>query len=314
MAFEALTDSPDASFWMQKHKPTGNAIPMIFIVSAEGKEIYNKGGLPAGDGLKKLLMTGIAETGGAKKLPPLWGSMIAAWPKIETLLSHHRKAEAITMAAKFASLAPAHDKLGPKMEEWTKEAGGDLKTAQQQLASADEVLQGITGALWVQRVYGKLPGVKEPLEKLMAEVRSDEKKAAMLEQAQALDKARALEEREGKHMGLVAYRTVASRYAGTPAAGLAEKRIGELSPGGAQASAAKPAGSGSASSSKAAGSSVSSSKSADHKKAASYLSMARTFAATRPDKARQYAQKVLDLLPDSDEAGQARRLLQELGE
>ena len=47
----------------------------------------------------------------------------------------------------------------------------------------------------------------------------------------------------------------------------------------------------------------------DYKKVASYLRMANAFASTRPEKSKEYAQKVIDLLPDSDEAREARELL-----
>ena len=48
------------------------------------------------------------------------------------------------------------------------------------------------------------------------------------------------------------------------------------------------------------------------KAAASNLKMAKMYADSRPDKARQYAQKVIDALPKSAEAGEARQLLERL--
>jgi tetratricopeptide (TPR) repeat protein len=299
---EIKAGTPDWNVWTQQYKPGGGGVPLIYIVDAEGKEVYNKSGAPQGDGLKQLLTMGITQTGGPKKIGPERDAMIAAMRKIETLLERGKKAEAIAAAAPHAAKAAEHDKLGPMIQEWTKEAAAELEKARKQLDSADEVLPGILAALAVGRVYGELPGVKEPLDKMLANVRNDSKKADLLEQAHALEKAQGLEERESKRGAVAAYRTVINRYPDTPAAQLAQKRLEELSPKSvAVASRATPAG----------GSPPSGGQS-DHKKASSYLRMAKTFSASRPEKAKEYAQKVVDLLPDSREAREAQDLIKGL--
>lgn len=63
---ELKVDDPEFALWRSRYKPTGNGIPMIFIVAADGREIYNRSGAPAGDGLPGLLTTAIQQTGGFK--------------------------------------------------------------------------------------------------------------------------------------------------------------------------------------------------------------------------------------------------------
>jgi hypothetical protein len=40
--------------------------------------------------------------------------------------------------------------------------------------------------------------------------------------------------------------------------------------------------------------------------------MAKTFAEKRPEKAKEYAQKVIDLAPDSEQAKEAKKLMDSL--
>jgi hypothetical protein len=54
------------------------------------------------------------------------------------------------------------------------------------------------------------------------------------------------------------------------------------------------------------------SSAAADKRASSYLQMAKTFAASRPEKAREYAQKVIELVPNSEQAKEAQSLIEQL--
>ncbi len=41
---ELKVGTPDWLIWTQRYKPTGNGVPSVFVVSAEGKEIYKTRG------------------------------------------------------------------------------------------------------------------------------------------------------------------------------------------------------------------------------------------------------------------------------
>jgi len=229
---EIKVGSPEWTLWTQQFKPGGQGVPLIYIVSAEGKEIYNKSGAPPGDGVKQLLAMGIEQTGGMKKLdaekPGGKDTLAGLMRRIDALLARDKKAEVIALVAPHAEQAAAHEKLGPMIQQWTKEATDELERAKTQLDSADEAVAGLVAVLATQRVYGELPGVKEPLAKLLDEVKQDAQKQGLLEQAEALDKARALEDRGSARNAAAAYRAVISKYADTPAAQLAQKRLDDL--------------------------------------------------------------------------------------
>ncbi len=302
---EIKAGSPDWNVWTQQFKPGGDGVPLIYIVSSEGKEIYNKSGAPQGDGLKQLLTMGIAETGGPKKVGPERDALLAAARKIEALAERGKKAEAIAAIAPYAAAAADHEKLGPLLAGWVKEATGELEKAQTQLASADDALSGLLAVLAVERVYGRLPAVKEPVEKLLSEIKKDEDKKDLLRQAEAIDKARALEDRESARGAVAAYKTVIARYPDTPAAGWAQKRLDELAPK-STAVASRPG-------AKTSGGDASSGGASDLKKAAAYLRMAKTFRESRPEKAKEYAQKVIELMPaGSPEVAEAEELIKGL--
>jgi hypothetical protein len=302
---EIEAGTADWNLWTQQFPPGGNGVPLIYIVSAEGKEIYNKSGAPQGDGLKELLSTGIEQTGGPKQLGPQREAMVAAARKIEMLAQRGKKAEAIAAAAPYAAAAADHEKLGPIVETWNQEAAEKLQKAQSMLASADEAFSGVLTVVTVQRVYGPLPGVKEQVEELLETIQQTPDQQEMMELAKAIDKGRALEDRENVRGAMAAYKAVAARHPDTPAAAWAENRLQELSPQSA-ATADRPA----ETKSEPAPVEV-----ADSKRAASYLRMAATFSKTRPDKAREYAQKVLDAMPpDSQESQRAQELINQLPE
>ena len=304
---EIKAGSPDFKLWAQHYKPSGNGVPLIYIVSAEGKEIYNKSGAPQGDGVKQLLAMGIEQTGGPKKIEvekPGRDVLAGMMRKIDALLARDKKAEVIALVAPHAEKAAGHEKLGPMIQQWTKEATDELDKAKTQLASADEAVAAIVAILGTQRVYGELPGVKEPLAKLLDDVKQDPQKKDSLQQAEALDKAHALEDRGSSRNAAAAYRGVISKYPDTPAAQLAQKRLDDL---GAKptAVASRPRPGPSAPGS--------SSTFSNRKKASSYLRMAKTFASSRPDKAKEYAGKVIELMPAaSPEAREAKQLIDRL--
>lgn len=56
---EVKAGTPEFQQWAKLFPPTGNGVPMIWIVTAQGKELYNKSGAPAGDGVARLLHQGL---------------------------------------------------------------------------------------------------------------------------------------------------------------------------------------------------------------------------------------------------------------
>lgn len=101
---KVMVDDPDFAAWSQRYRPTGNGVPMIFIVASDGKEIVNQSGAPQGDGLKQLLLQGIQATGGFKNALPESagiGTMKAdkALRLAKRLLARDQKAAAIEALA-----------------------------------------------------------------------------------------------------------------------------------------------------------------------------------------------------------------------
>lgn len=298
---ELKVDTPDWEYWTKSFKPAGSGVPMIYIVSAAGKQLYNQAGLPQGDELKKVLLQGIAQTGGPKKIGPQHDAMLTASKKIDFLLQHNKKAEAIAMAAKHASSTNSGDKLAGLIHDWTHEATEQLKTANADLKSTDKAVEAVVAAMAVQRTYGALPEVKEAVKSFVADVQKKKQGADLLEQARALDKGRVLEERDSKRAAATAYQAVITQYPDTPAARLAQQRLDGLEAKTGKNELAK------------AGSAGGDDKDpADERKLKSYLKMASAMADRNPEKAREYLTKILDQAPKSETANEAREMLKGL--
>lgn len=67
-------DSPEFAEWSSLHEPKGTMVPMIFIVSAEGKELYTGSGVPRLQELTRVLTMGIEQNGDPKELAQLASS------------------------------------------------------------------------------------------------------------------------------------------------------------------------------------------------------------------------------------------------
>jgi TolA-binding protein len=119
----------------------------------------------------------------------------------------------------------------------------------------------------------------------------------------------------GKEKAATALKNVIAKHGDTPAAKLAQKTLEDLGASSSSAEAtesseetvsARPTRSrtGATASSSSAGSA--------RKKAASTLKLAKFYLAKKPEKAKEYAEKVIEMAPDTSEAEEAQQLLDEL--
>lgn len=104
-----------------------------------------------------------------------------------------------------------------------------------------------------------------------------------------------------------ALKQIIAKWPDAPVAKLAQEQLAKLEPTAVAGEPGKTKPSGGTSSGAAGGDSA-----ANAKRAASYLSMAKSFAKNKPEKAREYAQKVIDLVPQTAQAREAKALMEGL--
>ena len=308
------TDGEDWGNWARQYPPEGNSIPIIYIIRADGQKMYGRsGGLP-GDALPQLMTQQLAQAGrifNDHEFALLEKSLAAANKALADgdahaavkTLTGMRKLGPLGNLGSFAKAAVEADALIKKL---TDEGKTRLEEAKQKIAAGNPPFEAVLALVETERVYGLLPDLKNELGAAVRDLRKDAALRTTLEQAEALDKAKGLLALSGgKTRAAGALKHVVVRWPESPAAKLAAEQLEKVAPG----SLAGDAGEAKA---PASGASGSSSAAAAEKRAASYLSMAKTFAARQPEKAREYAQKVIAAAPDSKQAQEAQALLDRL--
>lgn len=250
---EINVNQPEFAVWTNRYKPSGRGIPMIFIVSSEGEEIYNRSGAPQGDALVELLMRGIQETGGVKT-PGAAGPGRQDNPRttliaVRRLLARDDPAAAIELlvpavesqptGAPAAGVAGGEAAAGSRrrmdpqtqlhqlLEELEETAAGELQGAIGDLATQN-TLVGAVRLLRVERLYGGLPAVKPSLAEAFERLLSQPDGQSLIDQARMIDKARRFEERRNTRAAVAAYHDVIAAHPQTRAAQLSQQRVQQL--------------------------------------------------------------------------------------
>jgi hypothetical protein len=313
------TDGPEWQTFAQKYQAPGNAIPKLFVIRADGMQVYGESGSHPGAQLPTVLGQALSQCGAILTDQQVLQAENTL-NKVNKLLSEERTDEAIAalvpalenFGGSYALAAQEVAKLGKEMVARGQKA---LTDAEQKLAIDDAALEGAIELVATNRTYVRLPEMNQPLRDAMRKYRKDEAIKEILRQAEQFDKAAQFAKKKQPKKAMSAYQVIAAKYGGTHAATLAETRIAELEGQGVDRGAASAADAPSArtASSRKPAAAASEHSSEDLRKAQSYLRNAKTFASKKnADKAREYLEKVVALVPGSKEAQQAEQLLGEL--
>ncbi len=293
--------SEDWKKWSAKYKHDGSGIPIVYVVRADGKQLYGKSGTP--DPLKEFLALALRQAGAIlsdRQLRKMAQSVAQA--KIFTEQGEIPRAVSIVNrsagSGSFAETALALDQLANELIE---EGETRFDEAVKKVESRDSAFEGALALVEVRRLYGKLPGLKKTVGSQIASLRKDPNTKDVIQQAQFVDKARQYEARNRWKLALSAYRSVLVKFPDSPAAKFAlaatetiEKKSG--------AKATRPS-----TTTKSAGG-----PSADEKRAASRVRLGKLLLKKSPAKARPYLEEAIRLAPDSLAAKEAKELLEKI--
>lgn len=317
LSIETTQPSQDLGRLMQMKRPA-QSIPFVWIIRADGEVLYGDTGVP--DPTAQFLKAALQKSGAslsAKQVGQLQESLEAA----KKLHESGDLAGAVGQLDQFAGLvsyAEAATAANTFMQQLIEEGKQKLTEAQGNLQSPETAFQGALALLEIRRAFEKVPDLASEANTALREARKNAAQRTAIEQAQDVDRARATESLNAKRAATL-YSSVIAKYPDTPAAAIAKERLEALASAGADVAA-------STASTKSGTSSPTEDKPAaeesgndspteqDLKKASSYLRLAATFAKTRPEKAREYAEKALKLVPeDSKLAADAKAILAKLG-
>ena len=285
----------------QLYRSTSNFIPQVYLIAADGKELYN-GTRPAN--LADLLKEAIANSGKQLSEQDL-DKLRESFARYEELAAAGDMPEALKELARYAasgSMQPEAARIDGAIAELGVKAREDFDAQLQATIDAEDddarwtAAYGLAGTVWS---YRTLPEVGK---ELAAEYNRASRKRLLretLDRAEAMTVAMGLIQDGERRRGAIALRKVVQRHPETPAAELAGAELAKLGP--EFAAAAEDA-----DEDEAGGPQESTAD--DVRKAQSHLRMAKVFARGNKSRALEYCDKTIAAAPSSAYADQAKAL------
>jgi tetratricopeptide (TPR) repeat protein len=308
------TDGANWGKWAQKYPPEGNGIPIIYVIRADGQKMYGKTGAMNGDVLPQFMTQTLTQAGrvfNEKEFALLEKTVEAAKKSLDA----GDTAAAVKTIAALSKLGPlgnigSHAKAAVEadalVKKLTEEGKAKLAESREKITAGNPPFDAVMALVETHHVYLPLPELKTDLTTAMRDLNKDAALREAAEQAQAFDRAMAmLDTPSAKSRAVGALKQIIAKWPDAPVAKLAQEQLAKLDPAAVagEPGKTKPSTGGTT----AGGSSV-----GNEKKAASYLSMAKTYAKNKPEKAREYAEKVIELVPQTAQAREAKRLIEGL--
>ena len=222
--------SPEWQDWARRFPVQANAIPLVYVIRADGETLYAQSGAPQGEALPQLLTEMRAQSGtllNARQSERL----TEALEKAKAALAEGdigRAVAAIAPVAENDSFAAPAAEARQIVATLTEQGQAAVAEAEQRLASSDEALAGALSLVEVVRQYKKLPAVVKQAAEIKKTASRDPAVRLLFSQAAALDKARGLEAAQKPERAAEAYRAAIKKYPDTAAAAHAQERLDVL--------------------------------------------------------------------------------------
>jgi len=232
------TDGPNWGQWASKYRHEGNAIPILYVIRADGEKLYAKSGGKPGDELPRFLLdhlrqagtifndqqlaqikSAVADTNTALEA----GDAFTAVRRMESL----RKLGTLGKLGSYATAAQEADALYVKLVE---EGKTGLADAQQQLAGQDK-FAGVLAVIAANRIYGSLAELKKELATAERDLSKNPELKPLVAPAESLDRALSLASQKSpvtRKSGVTSLLAIVSKSPGSPAAEIAKAKLTEL--------------------------------------------------------------------------------------
>jgi hypothetical protein len=324
--FVPLKVDLDAESWNKfrsKYNAEGNRTPIIWIIRADGQQMFGRAGGVGDNELAPFMVAQLKSAG--RILPDSQLAQLADTAEaVKKAVDDKDYVSAIRRLAAVQKIGPpgsigCYAKAAVEVDnlanQITEHGKAELAKAAKLMESPDTAVDGAIMLLEARRTYGTLPSLKIEVLSALREAGSKAGLREVMEQANLLQTGLGYaQNRDTEPRAAIMFRQVANRWPDTPAAKRADSELKKLSTAAQTAAERTAANTAEAKpmEPKSAGSAAPPSGVSAIKKAASALRMARMYEKRNPEKARQYAQSVIDTLPNSDEAEEAKRLLEGL--
>jgi hypothetical protein len=244
------TNGAEWAKWSRQYRAEGQGIPIIYVIRADGKQLFGRSGSLPGLELPVMIQQVLSQAGTiySDQQLQLLGSTLE---KAKLSFDNGDNGAAVQEFSKLRQFGPlgklgSHAKVAldaDKFAETLIEQGkGALAAAKEKLAQEDSRLEGALALMATRRLYLALTPLKEDILATVTETRTNDDLRDMLKHAEKLDQARvALEKPGSKRRALLTLRRITKDDPGTPGASLAAEWIREHFPEESVDSPDKPA-------------------------------------------------------------------------
>lgn len=213
--------------FLQKYRPEGNGIPMVFVIRADGEKLF-------GETFKQELPTFLTEY--LKKAGnPLSDSEVTRLESAVTIAKAAIEKEDVSAAVQALKSAPGRGSYATAATEAAELVKSIKEKADQEIARAGELLgdkaslqEGAFVISKAARQYSKLPEQKRRVGKVLTKYKAREDGASALEQADAFLRTQAREKSKDKRLAITGYQSIVKNYPGTFVADLSSERLAAL--------------------------------------------------------------------------------------
>lgn len=236
--------------WASKYPVEGRAIPIVYVIRADGERLHAAAGAPQGEALHQLLFTSLERSGRTltnAEVDVLSASVAEAKAAL-TAGTPGPAAIALAKIAKIGTLGDlkSYSELAKEADALTQQvleaAEKSLSAATEQVTKPDTAFEGVLTLVEGERAYTVFPKIKTAMAKKVRELERNAELTEPMKQAQALDRARRLPTTGNptlKAKAIEAYVSVITRFPGTAAEKLAVEELTKIDP--EKAAAAKDA-------------------------------------------------------------------------
>lgn len=243
--------SPEWTAWSKRYRHEGKTIPILYVVRADGKQLYGRSGMLSGSALPTMLLATLNQSGRrfSDEEVRLLETLV---PKAKEAYEQGRSAQAALTFAQlkklgkpgelnsFATAGVDADELAKKIIEETTEK---ISAAEQSLQDSESAFKSLAYLAEVKDAYGAFGDLPAAATRALKSIKGDKELQTMLAQAESLQRARRYAMAESaavKRKAPSAYERLIQRYPDTEAAKVAADELKALSETPAATTAKKP--------------------------------------------------------------------------
>jgi hypothetical protein len=237
-----ITDgNPGWNKWASTYQAEGRGIPLLYVVRADGEQLYAKSGSLPGDALPQMLLTTLKQSGRTFSDAETELLQTSLDEAKATLAKQDHMATAAALGRlkrlgtpgelkSFSALALEADKLAQEVAEVGKK---NIGSALAQLDAPDTALDGVLTLVESQKAYSSFPELNAQIVASLREAKRNDALEPLIKQAESLIRARKYAESETastQRKAVSAYEQVITQFPNTPGAKIAREELAAIDP------------------------------------------------------------------------------------